>query len=124
MPAKVKLIAVLSAIMVLTLIGLVTGAIGANLIAGEGKEADPLLAEPLPHIPPQKVFVSSGASEADHNGEEEHGGGGAGTLGTDDSNSFAVTNTLLSSWIVTLLLIALFYGATRRMAVVPRGGCW
>ena len=42
-------------------------------------------------------------------------------LGSDDSSKFAITNTLLSSWIVTLLLIALFYGATRRMAVVPRG---
>ena len=121
MTAKVKLIAVLSAIVVLTLFGLVTGAIGASLTAGEGEEANPLLAEPLPHIPPQKVFVSSSASEADHNGEEEHGGGTSGVLSSDDGSKFAVTNTLLSSWVVTLLLIALFYGATRRMAVVPRG---
>ena len=121
MTAKVKLVFVLSAIVALTLFGLITGAIGASLTAGEGKEADPLLAEPLPHIPPQKVFVSSGASEADHNGEEEHGGGASGVLTSDDGSKFAVTNTLLSSWIVTLLLIALFYGATRRMAVVPRG---
>ena len=121
MTAKVKLVAVLSGIVVLTLVGLVTGAIGASLTAGEGKEAKPLLAEPLPHIPPQKVFVSSDASEAVHNGEEEHGGGASGVLTSDDGGTFAVTNTLLSSWIVTLLLIALFYGATRRMAVVPRG---
>ena len=121
MTAKVKLVAVLSGIVVLTLVGLITGAIGASLTAGEGKEAKPLLAEPLPHIPPQKVFVSSDASEAVHNGEEEHGGGASGVLTSDDGGTFAVTNTLLSSWIVTLLLIALFYGATRRMAVVPRG---
>ena len=116
MTAKVKLVAVLSGIVVLTLVGLVTGAIGASLTAGEGKEANPLLAEPLPHIPPQKVFVSSDATE-----DGEHGGGASGVLSSDDGNDFAVTNTLLSSWIVTLLLIALFYGATRHMAVVPRG---
>jgi F-type H+-transporting ATPase subunit a len=121
MTAKVKLVAVLSGIVVLTLVGLITGAIGASLTAGEGEEAKPLLAEPLPHIPPQKVFVSSKPSEADHHGEEEHGGGASGVLTSDDGGTFAVTNTLLSSWIVTLLLIALFYGATRRMAVVPRG---
>ena len=107
MTAKVKLIAVLSAILVLTLAGLVTGAIGASLMAGEGEEANPLLSEPAPHIPPQKIFVPS----------EEKGHGGV--VGSGDG--FVVTNTLLSSWIVTLLLIALFYGATRRMSMVPRG---
>ena len=32
-----------------------------------------------------------------------------------------ITNTLLSAWIVSLILIALFYFGTRRMEVVPRG---
>ena len=36
-------------------------------------------------------------------------------------NRFVLTNTLLSSWIVTLVLIAVFFFATRRMALVPRG---
>jgi F-type H+-transporting ATPase subunit a len=91
----------------LALSGLVTGAIGASLLAGEGEEADPLLAEPEPHIPPQKILVPT----------DEHGHGGV--VGSGDG--FVVTNTLLSSWIVTLLLIGLFYAATRHMALVPRG---
>ena len=91
----------------LALSGLVTGAIGASLLAGEGEEADPLLAEPEPHIPPQKVLVPTA--------EQGHGG----VVGSGDG--FVVTNTLLSSWIVTLLLIGLFYAATRRMDMVPRG---
>jgi len=107
MTAKVKLYLSLSVIVVLTLAGLITGAIGASFTAGEGEEATPLLSEPEPHIPPQKIFLS----------EEERGHGGV--VGSGDG--FVVTNTLLSSWIVTLLLIGLFYGATRRMSVVPRG---
>lgn len=35
--------------------------------------------------------------------------------------AFRVTNTLLSSWITTVLLIVLFFLATRRMSPVPRG---
>jgi F-type H+-transporting ATPase subunit a len=110
MTANVKRIMALSAIVVLalTLAGLITGAIGASLLGEQ-----PLLSSPEPHIPPQKVFVSSGDG---HDGKEEHGGG---VVGSGDG--FVVTNTLLSSWIVTSLLIGLFYFATRRMAVVPRG---
>ena len=36
-------------------------------------------------------------------------------------NRFVLTNTLLSSWIATLVLIAVFFFATRRMSLVPRG---
>jgi F-type H+-transporting ATPase subunit a len=114
MTAKAKLFLSVGVIVVLTLAGLITGAIGASFSAGEGEEANPLLSEPSPHIPPQKIFVSTDASE-----DGEHGGGGSGVIGSDDG--FVITNTLLSSWIVTLLLIGLFYGATRRMSVVPRG---
>ena len=35
--------------------------------------------------------------------------------------SFPITNTLLSSWIATVVLIVLFFLATRRMSLVPRG---
>ena len=114
MTAKAKQIIALSAIVVLalTLVGLITGAIGASLLAGEGEEAKPLLSEPEPHIPPQKVFVSSDATV-------DEGHGASGVVGAGDG--FVVTNTLLSSWIVTAFLIGLFYIATRRMAVVPRG---
>lgn len=120
MNAKSKRIIALSSIVVfaLTLAGLVTGAIGASLMAGEGGEANPLLAEPVPHIPPQKVFISTQLDDAAYHGEGDHGAGG-GVVTSDDG--FVVTNTLLSSWIVTLILIALFYRATRRMSMIPHG---
>ncbi|MBI2856410.1 MAG: F0F1 ATP synthase subunit A, partial [Chloroflexi bacterium] len=113
-PAAKRIVA-LSAIVLLSLAlaGLVTGAIGASLLAGDDEEPDSFLSRPEPHIRPQKVFVSP---EDGLGGEEEHG---AGLVGSGDG--FVVTNTLLSSWIVTLLLIGLFYFATRRMEVVPHG---
>ena len=37
------------------------------------------------------------------------------------SQAFAVTNTLLSSWVTTLVLIAIFFLATRNMSMVPKG---
>jgi F-type H+-transporting ATPase subunit a len=115
MTARAKRIIALSSIVVLALAlaGLMTGAIGAALFTPEGEEQSPLLSRPEPHIPPQKVFVS----EDDHNGDAEHGGGGV----VGEGDGFVLTNTILSSLIVTLLLVGLFYAATRRMAVVPRG---
>ena len=116
MTSATKRIVALSAIVLLALAfaGLVTGAIGASLLAGEGEEPDSFLSRPEPHIRPQKVLVSS---EIEHASEEEHHG--SGLLGSGDG--FVVTNTLFSAWIVSLLLIGLFYAATRRMDVVPRG---
>jgi F-type H+-transporting ATPase subunit a len=38
-----------------------------------------------------------------------------------DIGPFPLTNTILTSWIVIVLLGLLFYFATRRMALVPRG---
>ena len=114
MTAKGKRIMALGAIVVLALAlaGLITGAVGASLLTPAGEEPNPLLSAPKPEIPPQKVFVSSvDGVEGEHGAE--------GLLGPGDG--FVVTNTILSSWIVMLLLMALFYGATRRMSMVPRG---
>lgn len=90
------------ALLVLFIVGFVIGAIGSEFLG-----TDPFLGKPEIHLPPQKLFVSL----------EDKGHGG--TVGDDDG--FVITNTLLSSWIVTLLLIGLFYATTRRMAIVPRG---
>lgn len=97
-------IKVLGAIVLLGLMitGLVTGAIGSSLMAGEG-ESHPLLSAPHPHIPPQKIT-------GDHPGEPVGSGDG-----------FVVTNTLLSCWIVMILLVGLFYLGTRKMKMVPTG---
>ena len=57
-------------------------------------DRDPLISVPEVHLAPQPVF---------------HLGG------------FAVTNTLLSAWLTTLVILALFVGGTWRMRMVPRG---
>ncbi|MBF8266898.1 MAG: hypothetical protein HW388_406 [Dehalococcoidia bacterium] len=114
MTPRLKRIMALSAVVVVALLvaGLATGAIGASLTGSES-----FLPEPEIHMPPQKVFVTDIVEG--HEGdapEEEHA---AGTVGAGDG--FVLTNTMLSSWIVSVLLIGLFFAATRRMALVPRG---
>jgi F-type H+-transporting ATPase subunit a len=119
-------------ILALALTGFVYGAIGTALTGG-----DSILSRPEPHIPPQKIFVSYGEdgpapdqehkkTEASHENEKTHQdedlGEGHGNSGVvEEGDGFVLTNTLLSSWIVSLLLISLFYLSTRRMQVVPKG---
>ena len=62
-----------------------------------------------PHIQLQPEPVLEGDAEAV---EEEH------QLPT---NRFILTNTILSSWVATLLLIGLFLFATRGMKLAPKG---
>lgn len=38
-----------------------------------------------------------------------------------DIGPFPLTNTILTSWIVIILLVVVFYAATRKMSLVPRG---
>jgi F-type H+-transporting ATPase subunit a len=105
--AVIKRPAVLLTVIVLLALvisGLVTGAIGSSLMAGEG-EARPLLDAPHPHIPPQKIGFPSGT-------------GGESVTSAD---GFVITNTILSSWIVMIILIALFFMGTRNMKMVPSG---
>ncbi len=129
MTAKAKRITAIGLIVVIAmaLAGLVTGAIGASLLAGDNGDPKAFLSSPNPHIPPQKIFVASTDSKKsgdhskdahsdDHHGEEHHGGGMV-----EAGDGFVVTNTLLSSWVVSLLLLGLFYKATRRMTMVPTG---
>jgi F-type H+-transporting ATPase subunit a len=120
MTAKAKRITAVGLIVVIAmaLAGLATGAIGASLLAGDNGDPKAFLSEPNPHIPPQKIFAASTDSKSsdDHHGEEHHGGGVI-----EAGDGFVVTNTLLSSWIVSLLLLGLFYKATRRMTMVPTG---
>ena len=117
MTPRLKRVMILSAIVVVVLlvVGLVTGGIGSAML-----KKDSFLPKPEIHMPPQKVFVSAAAeapADDGHGGEgEEHS---AGVVGAGDG--FVLTNTMLSSWIVTLLLVVLFFAAPRRMAAVPRG---
>ena len=115
MTPRLKQVMALSAIVVIALLlaGLVTGGIGSAMLDKES-----FLPAPEIHMPPQKVFVSAdeGHSVSIADEGDEHAGGVVG-----EGDGFVLTNTLLSSLIVTVLLIGLFWTATRRMAVVPRG---
>ena len=87
----------------LFLFGFVFGAIGSAVFG-----TDQILSKPEVHLPPQPVFDAD-AREA----EELHA----------LPNRFIVTNTLLSSWVTTLLLILLFLLASRGRdpSKAPRG---
>lgn len=75
----------------------VNGAIGVVFFGGE-----PFLEKPhvslIPHALATSGLELGGATQA-----------------------FAITNTLLSSWITTFVLIAIFFLATRNMSMVPKG---
>ena len=127
-------------ILALALSGFVTGAIGSKIMGQES-----LVPQPVPHIPPQKIFVNlethtEGYAKDTHakddhskdthakddhskdtHAEDDHGDHHAesGMIGAGDG--LVLTNTILSSWIVTFALIATFYLATRRMKLVPSG---
>ncbi len=80
-------------VIALFLFGFVEGAIGSAFFKGT-----PFLPKPEVHLPPQPVLAQ------DAKDTEEAGG-----LPT----RFVLTSTILSSWITTLVLIALFFFATR-----------
>ena len=88
----------------LVVYGLMNGAIGTSLTSAQG-EGTPLLEAPHPHIPPQKIGFPSGK-------------GGESVTSAD---GFVITNTILSSWVVMIILIGLFYMGTRNMKMVPSG---
>ena len=126
---------------VLLIVGFVVGAVGSQMF-GLG---DPFLAQPGIHLPPDPVFPASvrqdvigyrvadkktddhgeskddhgtsdakqdadhGASEDAH--EEEHHGLGL--------MQFAVTNTMLSAWLTSLIMLAFFIGGARKPKVIP-----
>ena len=91
-------------LVVLFAVGFVSGAIGSSLFGSE----EGFLPKPEVHVPPQPVLAGDAAEV-----EREHGLPGR----------FLITNTLLSSWITTLVLIVLFFLATRRLdpGKAPRG---
>ena len=102
-------------LLALFIAGLVTGAIGTAILRGEDK--DPLLSKPQVHLPPQPIFPSSTRNEhvfpePAHEGEEAH----FQPLGMFE---FAITNTMLSAWLTTLVLIALFVLGVRKARMIP-----
>jgi len=111
---KKKRLIVLSIIVVVALLlsGLITGEIGAKLF--RGKEAKGILPQPALHLPPQPLVPESAR---DHFLEFEEGH----TESPFGPMDIFVSNTMLSAWLTTLVLIALFAIGARRPKLVPRG---
>ena len=123
----------------LAIVGIVGGAIGSSVLGRA-----PLISQPEIHLPPQPVFPS--ASRDKHLGlidnKEEHGsstkpdsGHGSDTHGKSDSHAgkasekhhstplepmeFAITNTMLSAWFASSVLILLFVMGARKKSLIP-----
>ena len=123
-------------ILALLVAGLITGAIGAGFVQSEankaaGESAEGIIPKPEVHLPAQVIFPGGDRERyreflhAEHQ-EKEHGKESLepdekkrvdeGALPTFD---FVITNTLLSAWIATLLIILIFILGTRKAKLVP-----
>ncbi len=109
------------ALAALFIAGLITGAIGTAIIQGEDEES--LLPQPQVHLPPQPVFPASTRTEhlfpevphdADHDAAE--GEDHFEPLGILE---FAITNTMLSAWLTTIVIILIFVLGVRKAKMVP-----
>ncbi|MCE2468996.1 MAG: F0F1 ATP synthase subunit A [Dehalococcoidia bacterium] len=81
----------------LLIVGFVIGAVGAAML---GRDA--FLPVPQVHLAPQPIACLGGTM-----------------AGTACEGGFAVTNTLLSAWATTLVILLVFVGGTRAMRLVP-----
>ena len=124
------LIGVISA--VLLIVGFVVGAVGSRMF-GLG---DSFLSQPGIHLPPDPVFPASvrqdavgyrvaekktddhGESKSDHGAAEGKDGGKKESHGLG-LMQFAVTNTMLSAWLTSLIMLAFFIGGARKPRLVP-----
>ena len=131
------------ALIVLLIVGFVVGAIGSAMFGREG----PFLHKPEIHLPPQPIFPASVREEqlglgygADHGGEkekmeagksDEHGeaadsGDSSGSSNEEKHHAepvpvtqFTVTNTLLSAWFSSIVLLLFFLIGARKKSLVP-----
>lgn len=135
--SKGLLLGGLLVIAALFIAGLITGAIGAGLVQSpEDKEAGktaegPFVSKPAVHLPPQ--VVAPGGSR-DHYLDflhAEHTKHKYGEEGLDEhekevyeegpflGTNFIITNTLLSCWIASVILVLIFVLGARRASMVP-----
>ncbi len=122
---------------VLALVGLVGGGIGAAALGNS-----PLISRPEIHLPPQPVFPgasrdrhlgltpSEGSAQGGETAGHVSGGTGEASAGASeeaeehhstplDATEFAITNTMLSAWLASLVLILLFVLGARKRSMVP-----
>ena len=139
-PAAKKLVLGFGLVLaVLALAGLVVGGIGSAALGNS-----PLIPQPEIHLPPQPVFP--GASRDKHLGlaptyglyqgqgeiPTEHSTGGTGDAPAGagdeaeehhstplDATEFAITNTMLSAWFASAVLILLFVLGARKRSLIP-----
>ena len=128
--AKRLLLLGVLALFALFIAGLITGAIGWAILRGEDKDP-PFLSDPEVHLPAQTIFPNSAREqylaflEAEKKEKEE--GHGALTEhekelvdeGPFGGGTWVITNTMLSAWITSLLLIGLFVFGVRKARMVP-----
>ncbi len=88
-------------VVALLLIGFVVGAIGSEFVGN-----DPFLEKPQVHLPSQAIFPSEER-------EDSLEGGNLGLMG------IAVTNTMLSSLLATVVLLTVFVLGARKKALIP-----
>ncbi len=118
----------------LLITGFVVGAIGSKML-GRG---DPFLAQPHISLPPQPVFPYSEVKEylgykdeagADHKEPADAAQSGDHAEAADahaehhvyplDATEFAITNTLLSTWVASIAIILFFVLGARKRSMVP-----
>jgi len=117
-------------LVVLLLAGAAVGAIGSAILP-----FDSFLAKPEIHLPPQPVFPASTRNlHLGLTSEEGHPGQATGNEKGRESSSgeeekahvtplpitkFAVTNTLLSAWFATVVIILFFVLGARKSSLIP-----
>ena len=104
-------------LVVLLLVGFIFGAVGSAMLG-----TDQFLDKPEIHLPPQPIFPADVRDE--HLGllqveAEDHGEDAEAHFTPLGATEIAVTNTLLSSWFTTVVLILIFVTAARRRSVIP-----
>ncbi len=118
------LIGIVSA--VLLIVGFVVGAVGSRMFGLER----PFVSQPGIHLPPDPVFpaavresvigyrVADKKSEDHGESKDDHGKGEEGHHGLG-LMQFAVTNTMLSAWLTSIIMLVFFIGGARNPKVIP-----
>lgn len=131
----------------LLIAGFVVGAIGSRMFGGA--EAQPFVKQPEIHLPPQPVFPAAvrdaalgyghdaKSGEAGHSDGKDAGHSDDGKAAAGDSQAagkdkdaehhgeplgimqWAVTNTMLSAWLTSVIMLVFFIGGARKPKMVP-----